>query len=77
MPATKVLKILCANRHPALLPHKEQGLPEHTYHALSAQEIWNYLLINVIQQASRTLVVVARIDEELSSGVVINERTNL
>lgn len=49
----------------------------NTYHALPAQEIWNYLFIDVIQQASRALVVISRINEEFPSCVVVNKWTNL
>ena len=48
-----------------------------TYHALSTQEIWNDLFVDVIQQASRPLVVISCINEEFPSGVVVNEWTNL
>lgn len=48
----------------------------HVTHALATQEIGNNLFIDVVQQASRALVIISCIDEELPSGVVINERTN-
>jgi hypothetical protein len=51
--------------------------PPDAYHALPTQEIRNDLLVDVIQQASRTLVVISCINEEFPPGVVINERTNL
>lgn len=58
------------------MPGPGTGLAD-TYHALPTQEIWDYLFIDVIQQASRALVVISCIDEELSSGVVVDEWTNL
>lgn len=48
-----------------------------THHAVSPQEIRNDLLVYVVHQPSRTLVVVACIDEELLAGVFINEWTHL
>lgn len=77
----KVLRIIHANRHPPFpafrLPNVQQATCLNTYHALSTQEVWNNLSINVIQQASRTLVVISCINQEFPSGVVINEWTNL
>lgn len=48
-----------------------------TDHAVSSQEIRNDLLIYVVNQASRALVVVAGIDEELLAGVLVNEWAHL
>lgn len=48
-----------------------------THHTLSSQEVRDDLLIYIIHQPSRTLVVIACIDEELLAGVFINEWTHL
>lgn len=78
---TKSPENIHANRHPPFpafrLPNVQHATCLNTYHALSAQEVWNNLSINVIQQASRTLVVISCINQEFPSGVVINEWTNL
>lgn len=48
-----------------------------THHTFSSQEVWDDFLVYVVHQPSRTLVVIACIDEELLAGVLINERTHL
>lgn len=48
-----------------------------THHTLSSQEVRDDLLIYIIHEPSRTLVVIACIDEELLAGVFINEWTHL
>lgn len=48
-----------------------------TYHTLSTQEVRDDLLVYVVHQSSRTLVVIACIDEELLAGVFINKWTDL
>ena len=48
-----------------------------THHALPAQEIRDDLLVYIVQQASRTLVVIACVDEELLAGVFVNKWTHL
>lgn len=48
-----------------------------THHTLSSQEVRDDLLVDVVHQTSRTLVVVAGVDEELLAGVFIDERTHL
>lgn len=48
-----------------------------THHAVPPEEIRDDLLVYVVHQPSRTLVVIACIDEELLAGVFINEWTHL
>lgn len=48
-----------------------------THHTFSSQEVRDDFLVYVVHQPSRTLVVIACIDEELFAGVLINERTHL
>lgn len=49
----------------------------HTHHALPPQEIRDDLLVYVVHQPSRTLVVIACIDEELLAGVFVDKWTHL
>lgn len=48
-----------------------------THHTLPSQEVRDDLLVYVVHQPSRTLVVIACIDEELLAGVFINKWTHL
>lgn len=48
-----------------------------THHAIPPKEIRDDLLVYVVHQPSRTLVVIACIDEEFLAGVFINEWTHL
>ena len=48
-----------------------------TYNALAAQEVGDDLFVDVVQQASGALVVIARVNEELPPGVVVDERADL
>lgn len=48
-----------------------------THHALSSQEIRDDLLVYIVHQPSRTLVVIACIDEELLAGVFVDKWTHL
>lgn len=49
----------------------------HTHHTLSSEEIRNDLLVYVVHQTSRTLIVVACVDQELLAGVFVDERAHL
>lgn len=51
--------------------------PLVTYHTFSTEEIGNNFFVDVIQQPTRTLVVIACINQEFLSRVVINKWTNL
>lgn len=48
-----------------------------THHTLPSQEVRDDLLVYVVHEPSRTLIVIACIDEELLAGVFINKRTHL
>ena len=54
-----------------------KGSSSDTHHTLSSQEVRDDLLIYIIHEPSRTLVVIACIDEELLAGVFINEWAHL
>lgn len=47
------------------------------HHALSSQKVWDDFFVNVVHETPRTLVVIASIDQELLSGVFINEGAHL
>lgn len=47
-----------------------------TYEAVSTKEVRNILLVNIVDETAETLIVVAAIDEELITCVVINEWTH-
>lgn len=73
-PATDVLKTTVQTGAPLPAPAATGGSP---YHALSAQEVWDDLCVDVVQQAPGPLVVVPRINQELPPGVVVNEWADL
>lgn len=47
-----------------------------SYIAISSEEVWYELLIDVVHESARALVVFASIDEKLFPGVLIDERTD-
>lgn len=51
--------------------------PTVTHHTLSSQEVRDDLLVYVVQQAAGALVVISSVDQELLTGVLVDERAHL
>lgn len=51
--------------------------PTVTHHTLSSQEVRDDLLVYVVQQAAGALVVITSVDQELLTGVLVDERAHL
>lgn len=48
-----------------------------SHHAVSSQEVGEDLSVNVVHEASWTLVVISSINKELLTGVLINQGADL
>ena len=55
---------------------KAQG-PLGPYQALSPEEVGDHFFVQVVDKASGALIIAAAVDEELLSGVLIDEGADL